>query len=119
MFTTFRWRRTARLSRGVGKNNNQIVAWGSRSLGQSLVPGSLDEVVAVAAGSVHNLALRKNGSLVAWGGGPGSYGQENVPAFLSNVVAIAAGTYHSLALTKQGTVTAWGYNDHGETNVPP
>jgi len=46
-------------------------------------------VIAIAAGSSHNLALRSDGTVRAWGA---NYdGQCNVPAGLSNVVAITAG----------------------------
>src|SRR5204863_175263 len=55
---------------------------------------------AVAAGFYHCLALRENGTVVAWG--YNNYGQTNVPAGLSNVVAIAAGGYQSIALLGQG-----------------
>jgi len=76
-----------------------------------------DTVKAIAAGGEHSLALRTNGTVLAWGGN--TYGQTNVPAGLSNVTAIAAGYYHSLALRGDGKVVAWGRNNDGETNVPP
>ena len=58
------------------------------------------------AGSYHSLALKYDGTVVAWG--DDSAGQTNVPAGLSNVVAIAAGGFHSLALKTDGSVVAWG-----------
>jgi hypothetical protein len=70
--------------------------------------------VALACGTEHNLALRGDGTVVAWGG-RGS-GRTNVPSGLSNVVAIAAGRDHSLALRLDGTVAAWGSG--AATNVP-
>ena len=70
------------------------------------MPAGLNGVVAVAAGGSHSLALRGDGTVVAWGNN--SYGQATVPASLSNVVAIAAGTAHSLALRSDGTVAGWG-----------
>src|SRR5205085_643434 len=80
-------------------------------------------VTAIAAGAAHNLALRADGTLVAWG--QNIYGQTNVPPGLSNVVAIAAGGWHSLALKSDGTVVAWGagngsdsYVDCKQTQVP-
>ena len=79
-------------------------------------PDNLTNVVAVAAGSSHFLALKHDGTVVAWG--DNSAGQTNVPSNLSGVVAIAAGPYHSLALRNDGTVIAWGYNAQGQTNVP-
>ena len=60
------------------------------------MPTGLANVVAIAAGIFHNLALKNNGTVVAWG--DNSRGQTNVPTGLSNVVAVAAGDYHSLAL---------------------
>ena len=42
--------------------------------------------MAIAAGSGHSLALKSDGTLVAWGVGAGT----NIPAGLSNVMAIAA-----------------------------
>jgi len=73
-----------------------VVAWGGNSSGQCNVPTGLSNVVAVAAGVDHSLALEQDGTVVAWGGN--DYGQCNVPANLSSVVPIAAGLYHNLAL---------------------
>ncbi|MFN5927759.1 MAG: RCC1 domain-containing protein, partial [Roseiflexaceae bacterium] len=67
-------------------------------------------------GGSHSLALKANGTVVAWG--LNSSGQSNVPSGLSNVVAIAAGGSHSLALKSDGTVVAWGYNGSGQSSVP-
>jgi trimeric autotransporter adhesin len=80
------------------------------------VPAGLSNAVAIAAGYGDSLALRSNGTVVAWG--YNSSGQTNVPAGLSNVVAIAAGAEHCLALRTNGTVVGWGYNYFGQTNVP-
>jgi alpha-tubulin suppressor-like RCC1 family protein len=104
-----------------------VVAWGSNSAGQTNVPPGLTNVIAIAAGGLfsdgHCLALKADGTVVAWGAGNDyyhnwSYGQANVPSGLSNVVAVAAGSLHSLALRSNGTVVAWGYNSNGQTNVP-
>lgn len=90
----------------------QVVAWGSNILNQTNLPPDLTNVVSIAAGSVHNLALRSNGTVAAWGGG--IQGETNVPPGLSNVVAIAAAGFYgnnygySLALKEDGTVVGWG-----------
>lgn len=70
--------------------------------------------MAIAAGGAHNLALKADGTILAWG--DNVYGQTNVPASATNVVAIAAGGWHSLALKADGTVSAWGDNDYPNGN---
>lgn len=72
--------------------------------------------VAFAAGNNHTLALRADGTVVAWG--RNDYGQTTVPLSATNVIALAAGYGHSLALKTDGTVLAWGRNDYGQTIVP-
>lgn len=96
----------------------RVKVWGADSLGWGYtnVPGDLTNVVAVAAGAYHALALRNDGTVVAWG--YDNFGQVNVPTGLNNVVGIAAGMYHSLALRNDGTVVAWGYDNFGQTDVP-
>jgi hypothetical protein len=70
------------------------------------VPGGLTNVVAIAAGYLHSLALKADGTVVAWG--DNLFGQSTVPAGLTQVVAVSGGVYHSLALTAEGTVVKWG-----------
>jgi len=53
------------------------------------VPPAATNIVAVAAGGSHSMALRDNGSVIAWGSNWD--GQTNVPPTATNVVAIAAG----------------------------
>ena len=62
------------------------------------------------------VALKSNGTVVAWGGN--YQGQTNVPPELTNVVAVSAGAAHALALRRDGTVVGWGWNNYGQTNVP-
>jgi alpha-tubulin suppressor-like RCC1 family protein len=115
-----------------------VLAWGYGADGQlgnggtgssgtpvnvSLPTGT--KVIAVAAGSLHSLALTSTGTLLAWGdNADGQLGNGNrknsavpvkvkLPAGLK-VVAIAAGGYYSLAVTSTGAVLAWGYNADGE-----
>ena len=83
-------------------------------------PPWLSNVVAIAAGAYHGVALKADGTVSAWG--DNFYGQTNVPAFLSSipaglptVVAIAAGSSQTLALQSDGTVVAWG---HVTSRVP-
>ena len=69
------------------------------------VPFGLTNVLAVSAGAYHSLALKRDGTVVAWG--DNRYGQSDPPAGLTNVVSIAAGHQHNLALLADGTVVAW------------
>ncbi len=77
----------------------------------------------MAAGDLHSLALRSDGSVWAWGYnaqgalGDGSVTQRISPVQvpgLTGVVTVAAGLRSSLALKSDGTVWAWGYNVYGQ-----
>ena len=91
-----------------------VAAWGGDAYGQTNLSLDLTNVVAISAGANHNLALRRDGLVLAWG----SSALTNVPPRLTNAIAIAGGGGHSLALTTEGTVVAWGDNSAGQTNVP-
>jgi len=91
-----------------------VAAWGAGK--QTNVPSGLANVVALAAGASHSLALERDGTVAAWGNDDA--GQIDIPSKLSNVVAVAAGGQHSLALNADGTVAAWGFNLYGQCNVP-
>ncbi|MGB7963284.1 MAG: PxKF domain-containing protein, partial [Propionicimonas sp.] len=80
------------------------------------VPAGLSGVTAIAAGDYHNLALKGDGTVVAWGNN--DYGQGTVPAGLVEVTAISAGYFHSLALKGDGTVVPWGIDEFGLGTVP-
>ena len=102
---------------GSSFGGNQIVAWGDNTFGETNVPTAATNVQAIAAGSGFSLALRNDGTVIAWG----RNGATNVPSGLTNVVAIAAGYGQSLALKSDGTVVGWGTNGESgqvETNVP-
>jgi alpha-tubulin suppressor-like RCC1 family protein len=71
----------------------------------------------LAAGDKHALALRRDGTLAAWG--ENNQNQTNFfTGPLSNVVQVAAGRDHSLALLADGTVRAAGANNFGQGSVP-
>jgi trimeric autotransporter adhesin len=88
------------------RRDGEVFSWSGKG---GVVP-RITNIVAIAAGGgdfERNLALRNNGTVVAWG-------DEYVPEGLSNVTAIAVGEYHSLALKKDGTVYGWGDNHCGQ-----
>jgi len=85
--------------------------------------GTLSGVAAVAGGDNHTLAVRADGTVVAWGfNGNGQLGDNTLTersspiqvAGLAGVVGISAGGYHSLALRSDGGVSAWGDNQYGQ-----
>jgi len=126
----------------------RVFAWGSNSDGQlgnnsapnnSPVPvqvlgvrssGFLRDIVSLAAGFAHSLALSSDGRVFAWGNNAnGQLGNNNAPndspvpvrvlglggfGFLPGIKAIAAGQSHSLAVSSNGTVFAWGSNAFGQ-----
>jgi alpha-tubulin suppressor-like RCC1 family protein len=125
---------------GLGlKTDGTVRAWGDNSYGQlgdatlgidSNVPVetyNLDNVKAISAGCNHNLALKENGTVWAWGdneygqlgngfSGPGQYynAPVKVASLGTGVKAVAAGRDFSLALVKDGTVRSWGRNTDGQ-----
>ncbi len=93
-----------------------VVGWGNNNYGQATPPAGLSDVLAIDAGSYHNLALNSDGTVVGWG-----YNDEGLatpPPGLSDVVAIATGGFHNLALKSDGTVVGWGYNYEGQIDIP-
>jgi PASTA domain/Regulator of chromosome condensation (RCC1) repeat len=104
-----------------------VLVWGCTGnigdAGQCSVPGGLSATVtAIAAGTAHSLALKSDGTVVAWGCANSTSGQCNVPGGLTGVTAITAGASSSLALKSDGTVVAWGCGnpnfDAGQCDVP-
>jgi alpha-tubulin suppressor-like RCC1 family protein len=77
----------------------------------------------VSLGDSHALALRTDGTVLAWGSD--IYGQLGLGRTLvvttpvrvtglPNVRSVASGASHSLAVRQDGTVWAWGSNDAGQ-----
>ena len=97
----------------LGGPGGTVVSWGIIAI-PYVEPGT--RFTAIAAGVDYSLALKNDGTVVAWGAN--DYGQSRVPQGLSGVTAISAGLYHSLALKNDGTVVAWGWNEYGQSAVP-
>lgn len=88
--------------------------------------GNLEGIIAISAGKAHTVALRKDGTVWAWGRnnkgqlGDGTDDDRKTPVQvkgpggkgnLGGIVSIAAGALHTVAVKDDGTVWAWGYND--------
>ncbi len=82
-----------------------MTAWGVNTYGQTNVPSGLTNVIAIAAGAEHTVALKADGTVTAWA--RDDSGQTNAGGW-GKVTAIAAGGAHNLALLSNGTVQACG-----------
>lgn len=80
-------------------------------------------VVEMAAGYEFGLALRDDGTVLAWGYndsgelGNGTTALDPVPRpvpGVTNAIAVAAGTTNALVLLANGTLVSWGDNQFGE-----
>ncbi|XP_078595425.1 uncharacterized protein LOC144872787 isoform X2 [Branchiostoma floridae x Branchiostoma japonicum] len=83
------------------------------------------QVIAVACGQDHTLALCDNGQVYAWGSstygqlGLGDWDRQTHPTLVTQLkdvfcVAVATGQYHSTALDGEGRVWTWGWGVHGQ-----
>lgn len=97
---------------------SRVISWGDNSYGQTNVPANMTNVVAMAGGLYHTVALRGTGRVSCWGNS--NYFQTTTPValLLTNSMAVGAGRYHSLAVMTNGQVVAWGYNGSGQATVP-
>ena len=133
----------AAIAAGLGhalalQSDGTVVSWGvndAGQLGQGTIdadpsrptppeaPGrvvGLNDVVAIAAGDVHSLAVRRDGTVWAWGannasqlGGPPSDPvavARPVPG-VAGITGVAAGDSHSVAVDRDDHVWTWG-DDH-------
>lgn len=84
-------------------------------------PAGLANIVAISAGLLQDLALRSDGTVVAWNPFAEKTAATNVPPNLRNVVGIGSGFDHGLALTSDGHVAAWRGTlaSTNATNIPP
>jgi len=82
--------------------------------------------VAVAAGDLHSLVLKWNGTILAFGEnqygqlGIGNTVQTSKPTLVTNINTashIAAGYYSSMAVLSNGLVKAWGLNNYGQLGI--
>jgi alpha-tubulin suppressor-like RCC1 family protein len=87
---------------------------------------NVENIVAIASGLGHGLALEQNGTLRAWGlNNAGEVGDDTsithdlpipVPN-LTDVLGIAASSESTTVVRGDGTVWAWGTNSHGQVGI--
>ncbi|XP_052227523.1 uncharacterized protein LOC127842198 isoform X2 [Dreissena polymorpha] len=123
-------------------DTGSLYAWGSNAFGQlgdpslqaiTPVPTQINipcQVIQVAAGLRHTVALLVSGEVYCWGhakkGQCGQQGESRLPLKLDlpskveitphnyKCTQIVAGSYHSAALTESGLVYSWGRGDYGQ-----
>lgn len=122
------------------KEDGSVWSWGNNTYGQlgakrtedSANPlpilkedgNRLSNIVAVAAGGNHSVALDSSGKVWTWGynyNGQLGHSPANTknanPTIVMNlpkIVAIAAGDQHTLAVDERGIVWSWGRNAYGQ-----
>jgi len=79
-------------------------------------PSGLSNVVAIACGAFHSLALKSDGTVVAWGWDTG--GQVTGAENLTGISRVAGGYAFTLALKNDGTLVAFGDNTDGQLTIP-
>jgi alpha-tubulin suppressor-like RCC1 family protein len=123
--------------------DGSLLAWGDNAVGQlgsgtpaigvnptPTLVGSLADIVAVAAGGSHCLAVSADGDVWSWGYnnlgqlGSGTGARQTLPVPVANLSAmtrITGGYTHGCALRTDGSAWAWGWNTFGEfgTNGVP
>lgn len=90
----------------MGTGGNIYGPVGRHGLGDKAVRWGriLSGAAAIATGSSHSLAIRRRGTLMAWGAG---YGPVPV-AVADNVSAVAAGSVSTIMLKRDGSLWQWG-----------
>uniref|UniRef100_A0A8C0BAA4 HECT and RLD domain containing E3 ubiquitin protein ligase 4 n=1 Tax=Buteo japonicus TaxID=224669 RepID=A0A8C0BAA4_9AVES len=122
-------------------DKGQVYAWGLATDGQLGLPGTEEcirvprlkiikiQIVQVACGYYHSLALSKGSEVFSWG--QNKYGQlglgyeykkQNSPHVIKSLLGIpfaqiAAGGAHSFVLTLSGAIFGWGRNKFGQLGL--
>lgn len=121
---------------GWGENGTYHVGDGTSTTPRK-TPVAIDlaDVVQIADGGRHTLALKSDGTVWSWGSNiygelgdntetnrasPVQVKDSSGTGVLTDIVAVSAGGVsggHSLALARDGTVWSWGNNDKGQLGI--
>jgi alpha-tubulin suppressor-like RCC1 family protein len=127
------------------KNDGTVWTWGNNIKGQlgdgttahqsspvqvkSADGTPLTNIIRIAGGSSHTIALKNDGTVWNWGynwagqlgGGTATEGSSSPVQVkladgtpLANIIGIAGGTSHTIALKNDGTIWTWGDNEYGK-----
>jgi alpha-tubulin suppressor-like RCC1 family protein len=120
------------------KTDGTLWAWGGDGEGQLAVGettvtvsaptqvGDNGDWAAVSAGRYYSLAVKRNGTLWAWGAngngqlGVGDGARRTVPTQVgrdADWTLVSAGSTHAMALKRDGSLWGWGYNGNGQLGV--
>lgn len=139
--TVYAWGRADHGALGIGSVTAPLLAGSSTSSEYrgietpTRIPG-LDEVTAIAAAGYSGYAVRRDGTVRAWGAGPigdgrapseyGGRASSAGPALtpvpvpnLRGITALSVSADVALALTADGRVYSWGRNFYGALGRPP
>lgn len=123
------WNDYGQLGDGTATQRTSPVA--VKYMANATTSATLTNVIAIAAGRYHSLAITKDGKLWTWGyNGTGQVGNgsttnqlyataltDNSPKGFTNIVLAAGGYNHSLAITADGSLWAWGDNSLGQLGL--
>lgn len=121
--------------------HSSVYAWGSNEFGQlglgreapkivakpMRIRGLPVDVIDIASGTEHTLALCDSGEVFSWGSnsggllGQGDSEATHAPKQIDNlkeVHKVACGGLHSVALTRGGQIFGWGRAEGGQLGIP-
>ncbi len=118
------------------KSNGTVYAWGDDADGQlgddpvlleqplPVLVSGVNTIVAIAAGGSHSLALKSDGTVLAWGndangqlGNDAAFANKRTAEAVSGatgIVAVSAGNSYSFAIKSDGSLLAWGDDENGQ-----
>ncbi|HOX49988.1 MAG TPA: hypothetical protein PKY05_00770 [Fibrobacteria bacterium] len=91
--------------------------WDGDDIRNLRIPSGIKGVKDIVAGAHHVLALKDDGTVLAWG--PNFEGENDAPENLGKVAKLGAGYSSSYAILEDGTLRTWGNSKNKEDVFPP